>query len=241
MTKQEFYKSLIDIHKKTGQGLSGIVKINSEEITDYIDELIQEGLIIANDTGTTIGHPESNIFYTPTKGYNVWGEGYPSRNLTFVRFYLGALSIEPNGPLDPGLLFWVKDLNFITQYAEWLTKNNDSLKEMMELDDFYDDKGTPIQLSEREVTRLKNKIFYKGNKTISECLKIISSPDWLADDNKLIDTYKRLVPLYKTNLTKYQKDLEEAEYEISNIKIETKRIRTWLKNQDQNITIQSII
>lgn len=73
MTKEEFYKSAIELHKKCGQGISGIVKLGTEpRIARYLDELIEEGLMKACDTGGSIGHPESNIFYMPTKGYNVW-------------------------------------------------------------------------------------------------------------------------------------------------------------------------
>jgi predicted transcriptional regulator len=63
ITKEEFYKKLIDIHKKCGQGLSGIVRVQSSEIDRYLDELIEEGLVICCDTGGSIGHPESNRFY----------------------------------------------------------------------------------------------------------------------------------------------------------------------------------
>src|ERR1035437_7876038 len=102
MTKQEFYKEVISVQKKTGQGLSGIVKVmgtDSGKFTQYLDEFIEEGLIKACDTGGSLRHPESNIFYMPSKGYNVWEDDgtddeyqrHKGRYLTFVRLYLGAL------------------------------------------------------------------------------------------------------------------------------------------------------
>jgi len=77
MNKAEVYKVIIDTQRKTGQGLSGIVRVmgvNAGSFFNYINELIEEGLVKCCDTGGSLGHPESNKFYVPTKGYNVWGD-----------------------------------------------------------------------------------------------------------------------------------------------------------------------
>ena len=100
ITKSSVYKSLIDVHVASGQGLSGIVKVHCHEYSIYLDELIEEGMVVVCGTGGSIGHPESNIFYMPTKGYNVWlDEGvdgecsrFSGRYLQFVRLYLGILT-----------------------------------------------------------------------------------------------------------------------------------------------------
>ncbi len=252
MSKSKFYKDLIALHKKTGQGLTGIVKINSSEATQYLDELIQEGLIKANNTGGSLGHPESNIFYTPIKGYNVWDGGNTMGNLTFVRIYLGVIPFEADGPLQPGLLHWIRDKDAMNKYAAWLKKNTDSLQEMLALDDYYEDKSEGIQLSEEEISMLKEKRWYKENKLISECLAD-SSTNGIRNDNELIFISEKLIQLYKTDLNKYGKKLEESQvfnkdyllsliyYEIDTIKSKRKRINIWLKNQDHNVRIQSII
>jgi len=65
MTKEEVYNSIVDIQKNTGQGLSGIVRVmgeNSQDFSEHIDTLIEEGSVIANNTGGSLGHPESNMF-----------------------------------------------------------------------------------------------------------------------------------------------------------------------------------
>ena len=75
MTKSELYETIIDGQRRHGQGLSGIVRAlgeNAETIGEYLDELIEEGLIKRCETGGSLGHPESNRFYMPTTGYNVW-------------------------------------------------------------------------------------------------------------------------------------------------------------------------
>lgn len=240
MTKSEFYKNLINLHKKTGQGLSGIVKIKSSEITEYLDELIQDGLIKANDTGGSIGNPESNIFYTPTKGYNVWEGSNTTGNLLFVRIYLGVIPFEAEGLLQPGLLHWLRDKDAMSKYTKWLEDNSDSLQEMLELDNYYEDKNETLQLLEREINTLKGKRWYKENLLISECLKD-SSTNGVSSDEELVSINKKLIQLYKEDLNKYSKELEESQNEIDTITNERKRINIWLRNQNQDVRIQSII
>lgn len=240
MTKPEFYANLIRLHKTTGQGLTGIVKINSAEISGYIDELIQEGLIKANHTGGSLGHPESNIFYTPTKGYNVWEGTNHTGNLLFVRIYLGIIPFEAEGPLQPGLLHWLRDIDAMGKYTKWLETNTQSLQEMLALDDFYEDKSEPIQLSEKEIATLKEKTWYKENLIVSECLQK-SSTSGVANDEEIININQKLIRLYKEDLSRYSKDLEESQAEIDTIRSERKRINLWLGQQQQNVPVQSII
>ncbi len=58
MTKAEVYSGLIDIQKKAGQGLSGIVTVMGEYahlFRRYLDELIEEGLVECYDCGDRLG------------------------------------------------------------------------------------------------------------------------------------------------------------------------------------------
>jgi len=191
MTKTEVYETVVDITKKTGQGLSGIVKVmgeHADSISHYLDELIEEGYVIACDTGGSIGHPESNIFYMPTKGYNVWTDEGPDlaqfeysrhkgRYLTNVRFYLGAMDIEEDYDgldeddknlkrhLNPSMLFLAKQTEFMKQYAEWLERNEESLQEMLNLEviEFGNE-----PLDETTVELLTSRGWYTDNNTVGE-------------------------------------------------------------------------
>ena len=118
MTKEEVYNAVIDIQLKHGQGLSGVVTVLGDTAGDFrnhLDALIEEGLIVKMDTGGSIGHPESNYFYMPTKGYNVWEDkkredGFFANALSFVRLYLDTYDHEEvglddvKGVLNPGYL-----------------------------------------------------------------------------------------------------------------------------------------
>lgn len=247
ITKSEVYKSLIKIQKESGQGLSGIVKIKSQEYSQYLDELIEEGLVKACHTGGSIGHPESNIFYMPTKGYNVWeDEGtdgnyshHKGRYLNFVRLYLGLVKMESNGLLEPGLLTYLQNPEIMKEYSDWLTRNDKALKEMLGLDNSYNGIEENIQLTTDEINFIKAKSWYENNNTIDKCLQ--KSIEGISSDNDIISLNKQLIPLYKTDLVKYGSDLKKAEDEIENITTIRKKVNKWLESQDQTAKIQSII
>jgi hypothetical protein len=92
MTKAEFYANIIDITKKTGQGLSDIVCKAEHAYQIYCDELVEEGLIVPMEQQYT--HLPNSIFYMPSKGYNVWKDIDPkvlgAGPLAYVRLYVGA-------------------------------------------------------------------------------------------------------------------------------------------------------
>lgn len=251
ITKAEVYKSVINIQKETGQGLSGIVKIKSSEYAKYLDELIEEGLVKACKTGGSLGHPETDIFYMPTKGYNVWeDEGtdgvysrYKGRYLHFVRLYLGIIPLQHGSMIEPGLLAYTQNPEIMQKYCEWLTRNEVALMEMLALDNQYpgddSDDTTTIGLSPDEIAFIKNKSWYVANKTIADCLK--SSIEGQADDDGIISINRQLIDLYKTDLDKYGDDLKQSEKEVNNIKVWRHNVNRWLQSQDGNLSIQSVI
>ena len=251
ITKSEVYKNLINIQKESGQGLSGIVKVadTSNLYSKYLDELIQEGLVKACHTGGSIGHYESNVFYMPTSGYNVWEDDgtdgsysrHKGRYLQFVRLYLGLVDMESRGPLEPGLLTYLQDPDTMKDYSEWLSRNSEQLKIMTNLSNVYPGEDSEY-LSPTHIEWIKGKDWYKKNKTISECLS--DSKDRLNKDNEIYKLSKQLISLYKTNLAKYALNLKNEEVKISELKkdIEFRSyINVWLQSQEQNQKIQSIL
>lgn len=142
MTKKEFYKAFIETQKNTGQGTPGIVKVyGGEAIARHLDELIEEGLCVAMDTGGSLGHPESNIFYMPAKGYNVWQEENPMASLECVRYYLAEDKESYEG--DPFLgidasSFESEEGMLHDFYKDWLQRNQEALDEMLSLSEEYD-------------------------------------------------------------------------------------------------------
>jgi hypothetical protein len=254
-SKSEFYKSLIDIHKKCGQGLSGIVRVKSDLFSKYLDELIEEGLVKCCDTGGSIGHPESNRFYCPTKGYCVWDEDieYESSYMNFsaltcVRLYLNILDTESVSPIQPTITDVLRNPNFMETYSKWLSKNEKDLKEMIELSDVYlgIDDSCSDNLSEKVVNYVKTRSWYKDNLTVANCISQITKGD--ADIEKEISLLKEIISLKKRSSQiggKFTlKDFEQDELELKTIISGSKlrpQIKEWLKKQDSSATIQTLI
>jgi hypothetical protein len=251
MTKQEFYGKLIQVQKETGQGLSGIVKIQSHEMTQYLDELIEEGLVKGCDTGGSLGHPESNIFYMPTKGYNVWEDDgwdgkyqhHKGRYLHFVRLYLGIVAKEDTGnQFEMCLSDYLQDSKIMQDYSIWLNRNEKELKVMLSLDEIYPEEN--ITLSDGDISWIKDRDWYKDNELVSICLE--RSKDF--DSDEQISLNKQLLDLYRQSEKhgpgKYLDSIRESENNIDEMtkgKVIRKRVNKWLTSQDQKKKIKSII
>jgi hypothetical protein len=255
MNKQEFYATFIQMQKQTGQGLSGVVKIQSSEMADYLNQLIEEGLAKACDTGGSLGHPESNIFYMPTKGYNVWEDDgidgnyhrHKGRYLHFVRLYLGIVNKEKSeSPINWCFTDYLQNPKIMQEYSEWLIRNNNALQEMISLDEIYPEEN--ITLSDNDISWLKERGWYKDDEKISVCLETSNRRFDDGDDDKSISLNKQLIDLYKRSEKhepgKYIQSIVDAEAEIESIvkgKTIRKRINKWLASQDQKKKIKGIV
>ena len=265
VTKSEVYAGLIKIQKSSGQGLSGIVTVlggDAHLFRQYLDELIEEGLVECHDGGGSLGHPESNRWYMPTKGYNLWKDGIENGNggrhsdssfLTQVRLYLGAIEHDEEPTykdedtrnkarwLKPSAQVLIQNSDFMKSYAVWLERNHEELEIMKNLDDFYDE--PTVVLTEDDINWVKTKSWYEKNKSISSCLK--SSIKGFDADEERLGITKQLIDLYKkSGADKYKDDLKKALKDIedydSNI-LRRKRINKWMESLDVEKPIQEFI
>ena len=265
ITKSEVYAGLIKIQKSSGQGLSGIVKVMGESahlFRQYLDELIDEGLVECHDGGGSLGHPESNRWYMPTKGYNLWKDGIENGHggrhsdssfLTYVRFYLGAIEHDEEPTykdentrnnarfLNPSAQVLIQNPDFIKGYSKWLERNHEELEIMKNLDDFYDE-PTPV-ITEDDINWIKTKSWYEKNKPISSCLEL-SVKAFDSDEEKL-SINKQLVKLMKqSGDSKYDDELKKALREIENHDADVlrrKRVNKWMETLDSEKTIQEFV
>lgn len=242
ITKEEVFKTVIEVQKKCGQGLPGIVKVlggdeSTKLHTQYLDELIEEGLIKACNTGGSMGHPESNIFYMPTKGYNVWeddgidgkashhGTGYKGRYLTLVRFYLGNLKDEPDetrtdlyNSIHPSYQVLAKNVKFMEEYTVWLKRNEKALNEMLNLEEDYwkvskvkkPKVGKKMSFTLAEIKWIKTRSWYKENLTIKKCL--VESEAGIKEDDKEIDLCNQIIKLAKKGIEINSDSNKKKEY-----------------------------
>lgn len=163
-SKRELYENIIEIQKKHGQGLAGLVGKMDSNLQYLLDELVQEGHIVENICRfKTL--PDDN-WYMPVTGYNVWNDDEP-RALSFVRLFLGQTEeIFLNFPFT----HFVQNVEFMQAYAAWLEKNHDALTIMLNLDPNYP--GNDTLFNEKEIEFIKGKDWYKDNKTVAECIEL---------------------------------------------------------------------
>jgi len=257
MTKAEIYSGLIDIQRNTGQGLSGLVTVMGETahyFRKYLDELIEEGLVECYDSGGSLGHPESNRWYMPTKGYNVWKDGIENENsdtayLTYVRFYLGQIDLDEEPEDRENLAKWLKpsaqlliqNPDFIKGYSKWLKRNSEELEIMKNLDSFYDE--PTITFSDDEKEWIRTRSWYENNESVSDCLsKSLGAVD---DDKERLKLNKELITLYKkSGAEKYKEELKKTELEVQNFDktlLRRKKLNKWLENLEKDKSIQECI
>lgn len=257
MTKAEIYSGLIDIQRNTGQGLSGLVTVMGETahyFRKYLDELIEEGLVECYDSGGSLGHPESNRWYMPTKGYNVWKDGIENENsdtayLTYVRFYLGQIDLDEEPEDRENLAKWLKpsaqlliqNPDFIKGYSKWLKRNSEELEIMKNLDSFYDE--PTITFSDDEKEWIRTRSWYENNESVSDCLsKSLGAVD---DDKERLKLNKELITLYKkSGAEKYKEELKKTELEVQNFDktlLRRKKLNKWLETLEKDKSIQKCI
>ena len=242
--------------------MSGIVTVlggDAHLFRQYLDELIEEGLVECHDGGGSLGHPESNRWYMPIKGYNLWKDGIENGSrhsdisfLTHVRLYLGAVEHDEEPEykdedtrnkgrwLNPSAQVLIQNPDFMKSYSEWLERNSEELEIMKNLDDFYD--SPTIEFSTEETEWIKSRGWYEKNKTVSNCLKL--SIDAIDSDKERLSLTKRIIELYKSDTVKYKTELEKSQKDIDDIHTESlrrKKLNKWLENLEGDKLIQECI
>ena len=128
LTKQDVYVTVVEATQLTGQGMTGLIRDQNPKYGEYLDELIEEGMLMEYDTDNQFLRGSSRYFYMPTSGYNVWLDERTTEKfrLTFVRYYLGR---EDNQNKNLS-----ENVEGFRLYNEWLDRNSDELEIMMSLD-----------------------------------------------------------------------------------------------------------
>lgn len=230
-SKAELYSSVVSFQKKLGQGLSGLVKLDARTAV-FMDELVEEGVVIKNDTGGSIGHPESNNFYTPSLGYNVWKDEEVLA-LTFVRFYLDVL--EEESEIFVTRKQMVKDLDLLKRYTTWLERNKAELDIMDNLSDVYT--GESDEDFTDTIAWLKKKEFYTNGSTIAQCIRVSNST--LQEQETLT---RRLISLYRErNSAKDKDNILEAENDLNKQRVIRKKAERFLYRFDPDQKANEVI
>ena len=239
MTKSELYNKIVDVYKKTGQGLSWIVPEKSVEIRDLLSELIEDGLI-KRITITYTRLPD-DTWYCLTKGYCVEEEssdGIISSPLMYLRFYLGNEMVVNMGKIQLSSKECIKNPDFIEKYSTWLTKNTMKLEEMKNIEYLVEEHPILSDVLKKQLIKTN---WYKNNLTVSSCLLALDKSNLLSIEK--IDLLNRIILLSKRS-EEHKKDISKREEEIvkTNSEIsDTKGIIRFLSKLDPKKKIQDII
>lgn len=187
---KEVYKSTINIHKQTGQGLSSIVCVKSSMYKNSLEQLQEMGLVIKERVmNTSIGHPESNFFWFPTKGYRPTKDKYFEddfdTSLFYIRKYLG-ISKESD-------ILRAISCNVLSddKYKEWLEVNIDDINVMLSLDVSDISEGNILNLYSKHIDVIKSSLPYEKNYSIDKSISYFREKSDIS--SQLIDQYNMLL------------------------------------------------
>jgi hypothetical protein len=184
--KTEFYNSLVQLTKNTGQGLQDIfaTTVTNQET---IDELIEEGHI--KSVTMYNSYLPDEIWYCLTGIYCV--EETDKRSLggySFMRHFFG---FGDNGL--PGSDITNADVVHanMDKYKQWVFDNMEGLEAIKRLEE---KELNPTQMNDETIEFLKSKQWYVENLSISECLN--KSKKKGEDHIEVISINNKLLGLY---------------------------------------------
>jgi hypothetical protein len=236
MNKQEMYKAVVQIQKATGQGMSGLVRIQHANV---IDQLVAEGKIIEYNDGNSFGHPDSSKWYCPADGYNCWKDD----GLDFVRFYLNCLEENESGDetynmIHPTAERLRKDPDFMIKYAKWLKKNKEDLEIMDNLSEILIDDSV---LPQEYFDYIKR--FFGEPETVGYLKTCIEDRNTLLKEN--ISLLKRIIELRNmkepseeniNDILDKEKDVKECQEETSKLEY----ISLYITKYDDNTKFSEV-
>lgn len=238
MSKSKVLNQIIDLTRKTGQGLSvTLMRKAAPEMAETIDELIADGKL---ETYTQrYSYMDDDQWVVPKGCYfAIRDDENVSGALTFVRVYLGIYEPFMGATLNDLL----RGATFMTEYSKWLVKNEKALIDMVNMTD-VDEEDEATELSDEIIEWVKTRGWYTDNNVVSECL---SKSKGFFDDGvnkEILVRQKQLLKLYEGD-DRYNEDAEklrkEMEEDAKEVKYRTK-FNKWLSEQNQTVKIQSIL
>jgi hypothetical protein len=221
VSKEQLYNWVVEIYKKTGQGLSGIVfhKIGREPL----EELLELGLV------KVITHHYSYLpkdeWVCLTGVYCVEEEmekgNGDMRALEFMRKYLGIPRTSGlDRKLDEFLATHPEDqLKYDKWYEEWLIKNKDfideSFKKVKPME--IPTEPTKYKMNSELAKYIKSTNWYQDNLTVREADNLISRKNTLNNELKMLLTRAlQIAPGKKTDkeIEEYTEQLKVIEKEL---------------------------
>lgn len=213
MKKIDLYNGLVNLTKKTGQGLAPIIemKIGSKAI----NSLISDGLV--KRVSVRYSTMPNEEWICLTRGYCVEedfrNEKWNGRALDFIRYYLskGVQPKKRKGGIDLEYMAWEGVEKYKELYNEWLEENLEKILETQSTELLVGDSKEESFFTDKELIFLQKRDWYKNNLSLKEA--IVKCEEDNRKDRKIIDVTSELRNLYKIkrdiiNYQKCDKDLK---------------------------------
>jgi hypothetical protein len=242
MNKIEFYNKVVEIYKKTGQGVPKFIADKAGD--DIFEDLEKDGLVKL--VVRNYSHLPDDETICLTKGYCVEDDtkGKDMSALTFIRIYRGVDPVIEIANYKVSLNEIVRDPEWMLPYSTWLSKNKKLLEEGDAIELLDESAYNGEELSDETVEYLKTRGWYEENLTVSECIERMKSGD--KDNRKKMEILTELIMLQNTPSVreKYKdslaENIKEKEDLVNNEKYR-KRIRVWLDTKNGSEKIQSLV
>ena len=203
MNKAIVYNNILELYRKTGQGLPVFLVRRSSEMYDHAKNLLKEGLIIE--------HTKEYRTLPDDITYQIKGAYYPEvgTDLVNLRVFLGVPHGIPGDKRTNGDL--LRSLDFVKEYYSWLSANIDHIERSLKIPSMEEAPEEPTEVIEY----LTSTEWYSGNLSVGKCLDRLSNVRDLLE--KLVATKKLICDLEadagsETSNTK--KEISDAEKKI---------------------------
>lgn len=244
MNKSEFYKSIVEMQSKTGQGVPKFVAENGD-LMDELNELIDEKMVTVTCIPSLSVMFPDDYWIVPTGCYNLWTEKNHMLCLMYVRKFLNILEED-----DHGMNHYITYGKGKDEYLVWLDKNREQLSNMLTLESdyliaYYNIHNTfprdPSKLSDAEVNYISEFKFTKEREKGTTQIRVKHLENLITErisvSNQLIENYEAIIRLTNgSQREEYEKSLSEC---LSEVSIE-KAILKKIKNIDKEKLIEDI-
>lgn len=235
MNRYEFFNLLLDLYKKTGQGIDRNLvarKVN----TNFVDELVEEGKVIITHHSYSYLSSEDWIqpagFYNTEADCNKLGNQLP---LIFIRKFLKIENVLLNQDLNDKI---ENDPELKVEYFAWKEKNKELLDKFNNIEKYK----IPLveikkseQLTEKQIKILTSYNTFKNELKISQCIDLISND--LVRLNKIIKVSNDLIKLLKESI---KKENHPKKHENELVKTSDDLIKTNIKIKNREIILAKL-
>lgn len=224
----EFYNSIVDITKNTGQGVPMFI-VYKYGLESDVEKMIQDGLLVRYTKHNTYVSDNDTVCINGV--YNPEKEEYSTKgvfmnSLHFIRRWLEidqtndvTFKLFEGKTGEEAYAEWVEASK--EAYFDWIRENVEGLEAIKTLKHLTKSDYKSTNFDVEVIEYIKTRGWYKDNESISECKE--KSKEQLDLTKLIIPKKQEMVKLlqsandekYSEDIVKYQKEIKEDETELA--------------------------